>query len=277
MQFPLAYQSEKPMLITVITVCFNSARTIGRTIETLRSQTYCDFEHIVIDGGSTDDTIEIVSASPSDRFTQTIISEPDNGIYDAMNKGIRLAKGEIIAFLNSDDWYGSPDLLNRVASFFESDISADNDMIGGRVIQIDRDTGVWKRVIDTSLFQSWQLYCGNMPPHPAIFVRKSVFSDVGHFNTKLKVAADFDFFVRSLLLKQMRISSLDGITTYMSAGGVSSAGYKSNLLITREMFWSLRANDLPAFRVLLWLRFPAKILIQVAPLWINNLAKRVVN
>ena len=261
------------MLISVITVCFNSARTIGRTIESLRLQTYRDFEHIVIDGGSTDDTINIVTANQSDGFKQTVISEPDEGIYDAMNKGIQLAQGEVIAFLNSDDWYASPDLLEKVACFFDSDMSFSSDMAGGSVIQVDSDSGIIKRVIKTSLFQPWQLYFGNMPPHPATFVRSSVFSKVGYFNTRLIVAADFDFFVRALLLKRMRIASLQGVTTYMSVGGISSSGYRSNMLITKEMLCSLRCHNLYAIRILLWLRFPTKIITQIAPLWASKLRK----
>src|SRR5947209_33443 len=176
------YINDFPTLrISVITVCFNSANTIQDTLESVKDQTYSNIEHIIIDGASTDETLKIVQSFP---HVSKIISEKDEGIYDAMNKGIQHASGDIIGILNSDDVYASNDVLNLVADTFETNKTDTlyGDLQYVQPKNINRVLRQWK----SGKFQLNKFKYGWMPPHPTFFVKKEVYHKAGFFDTSLK-------------------------------------------------------------------------------------------
>lgn len=201
------------MKISVITVCLNSAKTIERTIQSVIKQFYDRLEYIIIDGGSTDGTVEIIK-----RYVDNIdywISEADDGLYDAMNKGIAKSTGEVIAFLNSDDWY-KENTLAKVNSYFEKY----NPMVlTGRVNTLQK--GKWAKYIGALDCNKENIQMAMIYRQPAMFVRREVFERVGIFNTDYKIAADFEWMLR-VYDAEIEIMCVEDVFTYFSSTGVSN-------------------------------------------------------
>ena len=163
------------MKVSIITVCYNSSATISDTIESVISQSYPDIEYVVVDGGSTDGTLEIIEQYRDD--ITHFISEPDEGIYDAMNKGISICSGDIIGILNSDDFYDSPNVINKIALNFPVDC----DLIFGDVVYVEKDNILHRvRHLGAARFKPWKLRFGWMPPHAATFLKASVYEEFGN-------------------------------------------------------------------------------------------------
>lgn len=245
---------------SIVTVCFNSGRTIERALRSVAEQSWTQREHIVIDGGSTDETAALV-----DRYRDSVssfVSAPDRGIYDAMNKGVARAGGNVIAFLNSDDWYIDNAVLSDVAAnFADSTIEA----VYGDVDYVQPDN--LERVVrhySSAPFRPDRLASGWMPAHPALFVRRAVFERVGPFKIDYKIAADFDFIVRAFGKNQLRSCYLPRVLTRMQTGGASTSGLGSTLLLNREMMRALRENGVRASWPRLLSRYNRKLL-QLAP------------
>lgn len=241
-------------------MAYNSAATIRATLDSVKAQGYPELEYIVIDGGSTDATIEIVNQYP-DVVTE-LISEPDSGIYDAMNKGVLRASGDVVGILNSDDFYLHPDVLREVAAAFSVDPCLDV-VLGDVDFVADDDLTHPVRTYRAGGFRPWMLRLGLMPPHPAVFVRRSAYERVGLYKLGYRIAADFDFLVRLLLLDGARYKITGKHWVRMRTGGASTAGLKSNLVSTREMLRSLRENRVFSSTPMLLLRLPIKFLRQV--------------
>jgi glycosyltransferase involved in cell wall biosynthesis len=243
--------------VSVITVCFNSVGTIEDTINSVQSQTYVDIEHIVIDGGSTDGTKELLESKKS--CLGVLLSEPDNGLYDAMNKGIALASGEIIGVLNSDDFFESEDV---VASIVESlNRSPACDLIFGDVVFVEpQDLTQVTRYYGASRFRPWKLRFGWMPPHPATFVRRSAYERVGKYRLDMRIAADYDMFVRWLLVAGLKWKYLDKVIVRMRAGGVSTSGLKSSIRLNREIVRACRDNGIYTNLLFVLSKIPFKLL-----------------
>lgn len=207
------------MRVTVITVCLNSAKTIADTLRSIYHQTYAEIEHIVIDGGSTDDTIKIIREFANSNTV--FVSEPDQGIYDAMNKGLNLATGEIVGFLNSDDFYADTRVLEMVVDEFKSDVI---DACYGDIIFTSRNNPKKiKRYWRPGEFDKKKFAYGWMPPHPTLFVKSSIYRDVGFFNLKYKIQSDFDMAIRLFLLRTLKISYIPEILVIMRLGGASNS------------------------------------------------------
>lgn len=238
-------------------MCFNSVGTIEDTINSVQSQTYVDIEHIVIDGGSTDGTKELLESKKS--CLGVLLSEPDNGLYDAMNKGIALASGEIIGVLNSDDFFESEDV---VASIVESlNRSPACDLIFGDVVFVEpQDLTQVTRYYGASRFRPWKLRFGWMPPHPATFVRRSAYERVGKYRLDMRIAADYDMFVRWLLLAGLKWKYLDKVIVRMRAGGVSTSGLKSSIRLNREIVRACRDNGIYTNLLFVLSKIPFKLL-----------------
>ncbi len=199
------------MKVSIITVSLNSVNTIERTMQSVIGQTYSDVEYIVIDGGSTDGTKDMI-----EQYKDHIacwISEKDNGIYDAMNKGLDLASGEIIGILNSDDWY-EKDAVAKVVGEFEK---SDADMVYGRVAFV-YSNGV--QYVNKNAGLSTVRY-QMAPPHPATFVRRSIYERVGKFDTRYRIAADYDMLLR-IYTRHGRIREIPEVLTYFRRGGASN-------------------------------------------------------
>lgn len=227
------------MKISIITVCYNSASTIEGTIKSVLDQDYKNVEYIIVDGGSTDGTLRILDRC-KDKISH-FVSEPDDGIYAAMNKGIKLSTGDIIATLNADDLYANESILRQMVEFMQRN---DLDAAYGDIVYVDRNnthhiTRFWR----TGEYKRGAFYYGWVIPHPTFFCRKQVFEKHGYFNEKFKVAADFELLLRFIEKYQIKVGYLPKVIVKMRTGG------KANVLrgIIRgncEIIRSFRLNSL---------------------------------
>ncbi len=218
------------MKISIITVCFNSAKTIMDTIHSVANQDYTDIEHIVVDGGSTDGTVEIISkASSIARF----VSEPDEGIYDAMNKGISMANGDIVGILNADDFYNSNHVLSSIAKVFEN---SSIDACYADLVYVDQnDTDKVVRYWKSSSFKQGLFLKGWMPPHPTFFCKKSVYEKYGVFNLDYKIAADVEILFRFIEQVGIKTGYLPELLVRMRMGGTTNKSISNILIQNREI------------------------------------------
>ena len=238
------------MKISIITATYNSAATIADTLDCVKQQDYADIEHIIIDGGSTDNTLEIIK-----RFNHVsiVVSEKDNGIYDAMNKGIALASGDIVGILNSDDLYASPGILSLVAKTFEENPLAQASYADLQFVErndIAKVVRSWK----AGKYSKSSFYYGWMPPHPTFFVRREVYDKVGMFNTTLGSAADYELMLRILLKHAIKATYINRVIIKMRMGGVSTNSIKNRINANRQDRMAWRMNNLTPFPFTLYLK-----------------------
>jgi len=249
----LKTKNQKP--ITLLTVVLNAASTIRYTIESVLGQDYPNVEYIIIDGGSTDGTLEIIRGF-GDRIT-LVVSEPDKGMYDALNKGIALATGDIVGSLNADDIYTSPDILSRVAEVFSRE---DPDTVFADVHFV-REPGFDKtvRYISGRRFRPWHLRFGFMPPHPTFFVKRDLFTRLGGYRTNYHIAADYELIIRFLYKAKAgyRYIPLDMIR--MRAGGKSTNSIYSKYILNREIYRACRENGIYTNIFILFMRYFVKV------------------
>jgi len=242
------------MKISIITVTYNSAKTISDTLKSISSQDYTDIEHIIVDGNSQDETLQLVR-----EFTHVskLISEKDDGIYHAMNKGIKMATGDVIGILNSDDVYAQSDVLSKIANLF-ADINIKacyGDLQYVKASAIDKVVRSWK----SGKFKPSYFYFGWMPPHPTFFVRKEVYEKVGLFNTSLKSAADYELMLRILFKNQFQAAYLPEILVKMRTGGVSNSSLVQRVLANRQDRLAWKINELKPYFFTLYLKPLRKI------------------
>ena len=241
-------------MISIITATYNAAETLCDCLECVKGQTSPDIEHILIDGGSTDNTMEIVEEYRDN--LALVISEPDNGIYDAMNKGLELATGEVIGILNSDDFYPDHDTLARVAeAFTDPEVEA----CYGDLLYVTENAGAekggWSAGDNFKTVRYWKsgnytpekFYWGWMVPHPTFFVRRSVYERFGNFNLELGSAADYEIMVRFLVKHRIKTAYIPEVLVKMRTGGVSNATVKNRIQanIMDRKAWEV--NDLKPY------------------------------
>ena len=235
------------MKISVITVCYNSEKTIERTIQSVVSQTYTNIEYIIIDGRSKDNTVGIIK-----KYENSItkwLSESDKGLYHAMNKGVQQASGDIIGILNSDDIFTDNFVLEKIAKFhLENRVDASV----GNITQFNKN----KKIVRKYSAKNWspnKLKIGFMPPHPAIFFKRDLFERYGKYRLDFVSCADYELIIRFFLKNKITWKFSNITTTSMLIGGISSSGYKSYKLISREIKKALELNNIKFsyFRVLL--------------------------
>jgi glycosyltransferase involved in cell wall biosynthesis len=244
------------MKLSIITVCYNSSATIRDTIESVLGQKYQDIEYIIIDGNSKDGTIEIVKEY-GDRVS-IFISEPDLGIYDAMNKGIRVASGDVIGFLNSDDFYSNSSALSRLTQHM---IMEGTDSVYADLVIVDPiDLNKTFRYYDSSKFNRKKLRYGCMPAHPTILVKRHVYLQHGLFSLDYKIAADFEIIVRFYHSKRVSYAYLPAVVVKMRSGGISTKGIKNSWILNREMVNACRINGLKTSLPILALKMPEKLM-----------------
>jgi glycosyltransferase involved in cell wall biosynthesis len=216
--------------VTIITVCCNSSKTIEDTIQSVINQTYDNIEYIIVDGLSTDNTLDIVNKY-KDKIAK-VVSEKDAGLYDAINKGISLATGNIIANLNSDDFYIDNNVIADVVAKMETEKS---DTLYADLYYVDAvDTNKVTRNWVSGAYKKGMFYKGWMPPHPTFFVLKSVYDNYGKFNLELKSAADYEIMLRFIHKHECSISYLPRVVVRMRVGGVSNISLINRLKANRE-------------------------------------------
>lgn len=238
------------MKITIVTVAWNAAATIEDTLRSVAAQDHPDIEHIVVDGGSTDDTMAIVARFP---HVAKAVSERDKGIYDGMNKGLRLATGDAVGFLNSDDFYCREDAVSLIAAGLK-----DADAVTGAVALIDReDSEKVKRFYPSTSYHPWMLRFGHMPPHPTTYIRRETLAKIGEFDDRMRIAADFEMIVR-LFNSGARVNALPATLVGFRDGGASTKDFGAKVKMNREILDSLRRNGIWSAAPLLWARYPFK-------------------
>jgi glycosyltransferase involved in cell wall biosynthesis len=242
------------MKVSIITVCFNSEKTIEDTLKSIESQTYPNIEYIVIDGNSNDGTNGIVSKYRD--VVKVHVSEPDNGLYDAMNKGIKLATGDIVGVLNSDDILASDEtILNLVSAIGNSD-----GIYGDVGFYSEHDFSVKKRRYSSAGFKKSKFSRGMMPAHPSFYAKKECYEQAGLYRTDFKIAADFDMLLRIFSLPNTSFTYLDEEIVKMRLGGVSTAGFMSNYILNKEILASCKNNGIKANWFSILSKYPSKIM-----------------
>ena len=247
------------MNISLITATYNSAATLRDTIQSVISQTFHDIEYIIVDGGSTDTTVEIIKEyEPVFQGRMRWVSEPDNGIYDAMNKGIDMASGEVIGILNSDDFFTSNDILQTVNDAF----IADNQLEGvyADVVYVDKDnTNRTLRHFSGKKFSRGRLCYGFMPPHPSFFVKKDCYRKSGPYSLKYPICADYDMFVKMIWELDINTKYIPKVFVTMRSGGASGNGAKVHKEIMRERIACVKEHHLPSNALKQSIRYFEKI------------------
>lgn len=238
------------MKVSIITVVYNGADTIAEAIESVLGQTYPHIEYIIVDGASTDGTPAIVAQYRNriDRF----ISEPDQGLYDAMNKGVRLATGDVIGILNADDLYRHPDVVRRVVDTMKHEQA---DAVYGDLVYADRDnpdqvTRYWR----AGAYEPGAFLRGWMPPHPTFFVRSWVYRRHGYFSTDLQSAADYELMLRFIHKHNIRVTYLSEVMVVMRTGGVSNSSLQNRLRANQEDRLAWHMNQLQPYWYTLWIK-----------------------
>lgn len=249
--------SQEIFSFSVITVCFNSVETLARTLHSVASQDLPHVEHIVIDGASTDGTIKVIEDNRA--HLTHIISEPDRGIYDAMNKGLDLATGDVICFLNADDYYDSDHVLSKVATTMQTE----------RLDALVGDVGFFRkenisRIIRhyrSDRFKPERLAWGWMPAHPALFMRRDVYKSVGYFKTDYQIAADYEYVVRAFCSQPpLRYKHVPVVLVRMQMGGVSTKGIRATIRLNHEIIRACRENGVATNYFKLLVKYPIKLL-----------------
>ena len=227
------------MKVSIITATYNSQATVMDTLKSVQCQSYPKIEHIIVDGQSVDNTLEIIKDL---KHAGPLVSEPDRGIYDAMNKGIAMATGDIIGILNSDDFLADEDVIARVVKTFES---GNCDMVYGDLVYVDavNTDRVLRRWIAGN-FERRQFLQGWMPPHPSVFVRREVYEKYGRFNLQLKSSADYELLLRLMFVNKVRSKYLPYILVHMRAGGQSNRSFQNRLIAHKEDYLAWKINGL---------------------------------
>lgn len=241
--------------ISLITVSFNSAKTIKDTIESVLSQDYALIEYVIIDGASTDGTIEIVK-SFGDKISK-FVTEKDNGLYDAMNKGISLATGDIIGILNSDDVYANAQIVSEVVSIF---LAKQVEVVYGDLFYFK--TGfpdVPVRFYKGGQFSIKRVKYGLMPPHPTFFIKREVYEKYGVFDTRYTLSADFDLILRLLGVHKVSFWYLPKVLVKMRVGGKSTSSIKRTMLMNREDLESCKHNGIRTNVIKFYSKYITKI------------------
>jgi len=239
------------MRISVITVAFNAADTIEDTLKSVASQTHSEIEHIVVDGGSTDGTMEVVRRFGHVRW----ISESDRGIYDAMNKGLAVATGDVVGFLNADDIFAHEGVLARVADLMSEQ---DLDLCFADVVYEQHGRVV--RRYSSARFRPSRLRFGLMPAHPTCYVRSDFFKKVGIFSMDYEIASDYEWMVRAFKKNSPSWRYVPEIWVRMRMGGVSTRGLRSRWVLNREIVRACRAHGLQTNLAMVLAKLPLKLM-----------------
>ncbi len=242
------------MKISIITATYNSARTLRDTFESVLAQTYRDIEYIIVDGASRDATLDIIREyEPRFEGKMKWVSEPDKGLYDAMNKGIARATGDVVGILNSDDFYTNEHVLEHIVEKLRATSA---DAVYGDVHYVsEKDLSHCLRYYSSRPFSPWLMRLGFMPAHPSFYCRTNLYREYGTFDTRYRVAADFEQLLRLLFVHKVRTAYLHMDCVTMRDGGASNATLRSRLRIMRDHREALRRNHVTSCYALLLTRY----------------------
>ncbi len=236
------------MTISIITATYNAEKTIESAICSVSNQSYSDIEYIIVDGGSTDNTLKIVNRYKN--RVQHFISEPDKGIYDAINKGISIATGEIIGVLHADDLFYDNDIIKQIAQEF---IQGNYSGVYGDLQYVNaQNTNKVIRYWKSCDYKLSLLKTGWMPPHPTLFVQKEVFKNIGNYSLKYKIAADYDFILRLFSTPEYSFKYIPLVITKMRVGGASNKSIKNIIQKSKEDISALKQNKIGGVSTLIW-------------------------
>lgn len=244
------------MKVSIITVSYNSKKTIQDTIDSVKSQSYSNIEYIVVDGNSNDGTKKIINSNKE--FISKIIIEKDKGIYDAMNKGISLATGDIVGILNSDDVYFNNKVISEVVRKFKSDSS--NEIVYGNIQYVSEDLKKVVRTWVSSNYVSDSFKKGWHPPHPGFFVKKELYTLFGNFDLRFNIAADFDLMLRFMEVHKAKSKFLDLILTKMRIGGESNKSISNIIKGNKQVINSFKKYNIKPSKIYTLRRIFPKIL-----------------
>lgn len=241
-------------LVSIITPTFNSAATLRDTLDSVRRQNYPALEHIIVDGGSTDGTLALMSEFDG---RLQVLSEPDRGLYDAINKGLRLAKGDIVGVLNSDDFYSHDAVISRIVALMNlhNADAAYGDLCYVAAADTRRIVRYWR----SGEYRPGKFLYGWMPPHPTFFVRRNVYEQLGDFDPALNIAADYELMLRFLYRHGLKTAYLPEVLVHMRTGGVSNASWRHRLRANLEDREAWRRNGLQPYFFTTWLKPLRKI------------------
>jgi glycosyltransferase involved in cell wall biosynthesis len=242
-------------LVSVVTATWNSERTVGDTLASVAAQTHPHVEHIVVDGASSDRTMTIVRELGT--RVARVVSEPDRGVYDALNKGIRLAGGDVVGLLHSDDRYAAPDVLERVAAAFRDDPGLSGVYADVEFVRPDDDTRVVRRY-SSRRFRPSLLAWGWMPAHPTLFLRREVCVRIGDYRTDFRIASDFEYTIRLFREPGLRFRYIDDVLVRMRTGGLSTRGLASTRTINAEILRACREHGIRTSLPRLYARYAVK-------------------
>ena len=241
--------------VSIITVVYNNEKTIAYSINSVLIQVYTNIEYIVIDGGSSDNTLQEIKKYK--KHISTIISEPDQGIYDAINKGIKLATGDIIGILNSDDFFADDLVVSRIVESFQKDkqleaIYADVNFVERE--NIDKVV----RHYSSNFFRPWMFKFGFQPAHPTFYVKKELFEKYGMYRTDLRIAGDFELLLRFIKIHKIKLRYMKDLWVKMRVGGVSTSGGSSIIRLNNEIVKSHKFNNLYTNKILVYSKYLIK-------------------
>ena len=246
------------MKVSIITVTYNSAKTIKDTLKSVAAQTYPDIEHIIVDGASKDDTVRIAKEFP---HVAKIISEPDKGIYDAMNKGIRAATGDIVGILNSDDFFSAPDVVQKIIEGFDQY----TDATIADVTYVTPETLRLVRYFSAEKWNPKKFKWGYQPPHETFYLRKKYYDQIGLYKTDYTIAADYELMIRMLLKNKLKYKYLPLEVVTMRSGGVSTRNLKSRLILNQEIVKACAQNGISTNLLFLVFKYFIKIFEYLNP------------
>ncbi|MCH6201328.1 glycosyltransferase [Aquiflexum sp. LQ15W] len=244
------------MKVSIVTVTFNSGATLQHTIDSIAYQDYPNIEYIIVDGNSTDNTVDIINVNSD--VVSKMITEADHGLYYAMNKGIKMATGDIVGILNSDDFYHRKDAISKIVEGF-SDSTTSCVFADVRFVRHD-NLGKTLRYYSSEKFNLGAFSWGFMPAHPTFFTYRENFEKFGYYNTSYKVAADFELLVRFLYRHKLSYKYIPVDLLKMRFGGLSTSSWKITLIINHEDLRACRENGLNTNYIRLYSRYFRKIL-----------------
>lgn len=239
------------MKISIITVVYNNEKTIKEAIESVFSQTYSEIEYVIIDGNSIDNTVKVINKY-NDQLSY-FISEKDNGIYDAMNKGIKASTGDVIGILNSDDLYQDSTVIQTVMNHFNQDLNLDivfGDLVYVKNDNVDKVIRYWK---SRPYFRKY-FEMGNVPPHPSLFVKKNVYTEAGLFSLDYKLAADYEFMLRIFKKHNFKSKYINKVIVKMRLGGATNQSFSNIKRQNKEILLAWKNNNLKVPLLLMPLR-----------------------